>query len=99
MPKPITERYAKWREWHRKLRMEIIYAYGGKCQCCGESTYEFLTIDHINKGGNKHRKSRGGGSNYIREIKKLGFPKEYRVLCYNCNCSYGVNGYCPHKGK
>jgi hypothetical protein len=54
-----------------------------------------LGIDHINGGGTKHRK----------EIKNFGiykwlidnnYPLGYRVLCHNCNCSLGFNGYCPH---
>ena len=31
-----------------KNKERIIEAYGGKCECCGESIFEFLTIDHRN---------------------------------------------------
>src|SRR5439155_21290455 len=31
-----------------KLRREVIESYGNKCQCCGETQYEFLTINHVN---------------------------------------------------
>ena len=84
------------REYYYKLRRECISAYGGKCQCCGETIYEFLSIDHINGGGRKHRIKLGGGSNYLRDLRKNGFPSGYRVLCYNCNNSFGAYGYCPH---
>lgn len=30
-----------------------------KCACCGDGHIEFLTIDHINGDGNKHRKEIG----------------------------------------
>src|SRR5690606_39680958 len=44
------------KDWYNKARFEAIMHYGGKCACCGESTYEFLCLDHSNGGGNQHRK-------------------------------------------
>ena len=84
---------------NRCLRLEVIEAYGGICDCCGETLAEFLTIDHINGSGKKHRDSiGGGGANFYRWLKKQEFPKDrFRLLCYNCNCSLGNYGYCPHK--
>ena len=84
-------------QWYHTLRKDCILAYGGICACCGESEFGFLTIDHINGGGRRHRKNTGGGSNYLREIRKLGFPRGFRVLCYNCNNAYNSFGYCPHQ--
>ncbi len=84
------------REWYYKLRKECINSYGGKCECCGETEFHFLTIDHVNGGGTKHRMRLGGGTNYLREIRKLGFPEGYRVLCYNCNNALYSLGFCPH---
>jgi len=88
-----------FRKWHAKLRRECIEAYGSKCECCGDMTYEFLTIDHIQGGGRKERNHHGGGSNLLRSLRKEGFPPGYRVLCYNCNNSYGMYGYCPHQNE
>jgi phage FluMu protein Com len=83
------------RDWMRKRRREIISHYGGMCSCCGESIYEFLCIDHINGGGTKLRKLKGYDvSNFI---KKNNYPKEFRVLCHNCNSALGFYGYCPHE--
>src|SRR5262245_20214343 len=31
---------------NRRLRAEMILAFGGRCECCGESQPEFLTLDH-----------------------------------------------------
>ena len=90
----VTEYF---RKRHAKLRKECIQAYGGICECCGETTYEFLTIDHVQGGGRQERNHHGGGSNLLRALRKNGFPPGYRVLCYNCNNSYGMYGYCPHK--
>ena len=30
-------------------------------------------------------------------LKKNGYPKGYRVLCYNCDMSLKLYDYCPHK--
>lgn len=79
------------------IKIEMITAYGGKCECCGESNPEFLSVDHIYGGGNQHRKIIKGGCNFYYMLKKQGWPKDlYRLLCYNCNGSYGYYGYCPH---
>jgi hypothetical protein len=79
-------------------RLEVITHYGGKCSCCGETEYGFLTIDHVNGGGTKHRKE-VTASRLPYVIIKNNFPKDYQVLCYNCNCARAVshNKVCPHK--
>lgn len=87
-----------------RLRTEIFASYGNKCACCPETNREFLTIDHIEGDGRKHRASlngsgdgSGGGSFYYW-IRRQGFPKDkFRLLCMNCNFSYGMYGYCPHQ--
>lgn len=79
----------------RKRKAELIAAYGGKCDCCGESAWEFLQIDHVNGGGAQHRKTLT--VHMASHLKSLGYPKEgYRLLCANCNFSMGKYGYCPH---
>lgn len=80
--------------WHRN-RDEVIAHYGGKCECCGESTREFLTIDHINNNGKAHR--RKIGSHLAAWIIKNNFPADLRVLCSNCNCGRSKFGVCPHQ--
>ena len=74
--------------------------YGDGCTCCGERRLPFLTIDHIERNGNSHRKSIGGRSGYNmhRWLVNHGFPEGFRILCYNCNCGRERNGgICPHK--
>src|SRR5205823_10761720 len=39
--------HANSRKWHQARKAEAIEHYGKVCACCGESTYEFLCIDHI----------------------------------------------------
>ena len=83
--------------YYKKLRQDVLDAYGRACLCCGESKEEFLTVDHINGGGRKERKRYPGGGFYL-SLRKRGFPKdEYRLLCMNCNMSFGRYGYCPHR--
>jgi hypothetical protein len=67
-----------------------------KCSCCGEAHFEFLTIDHVNGGGHAHRKSIKAGHQIYAWLRRNNFPKEFRVLCANCNMSHGLFGYCPH---
>lgn len=80
----------------QRLRFEILKHYGGKCKCCGESRIEFLAIDHTNGGGNKQRRQIYGCSGLYCWLKRNGFPGGFRVLCHNCNQSFGAYGYCPH---
>jgi hypothetical protein len=81
----------------KELRNIIIDHYGRKCQCCGESHNEFLSIDHINGGGNKHRKEVGkGGTRFYKWVIDARFPLWLQLLCHNCNQAKGYCGYCPH---
>lgn len=89
---------AKKKAKSRETKLMVINAYGGVCECCGESMIEFLTIDHINNNGAEHRKRVGKGVKIYDDLIKQGLPQgEYRVLCFNCNITRGFYGYCPHK--
>src|SRR4030042_1610622 len=85
------------REWTRKRKYEIYKLYGGKCACCGESNFAFLTIDHINGGGNEER--RKYHSQTWKLVIKNGYPKTYQLLCYNCNNAKHNFGTCPHQRR
>ena len=89
------------RKHNRALKLEVMNYYGGaKCACCGENNLEFLCFDHIDGGGTKHRKAIGNmGRQFYYWLKLNGYPTGYRVLCYNCNMSFGFYGYCPHERK
>jgi len=87
-------------EYNNNLRNEILRHYSNgtfKCACCGLNTLEFLTLDHIYGNGSKHRKGIGQGTTFYNWIKRNNYPEGFRVLCMNCNFSYGHYGYCPHK--
>lgn len=104
----VMERTKKWtknnaehlRELRKKIRFDVLnfYSFGKlECACCGEKEYRFLTIDHVNGGGNKHRKEKNIGS-LPMWLESRDFPEGYQVLCYNCNCGRAWNnGICPHK--
>ncbi len=83
-------------------RKETISHYGGtppRCACCGEKEVKFLTIDHINGGGNKDRKEKNNvAGGLCGWLVKNGFPSGFQVLCMNCNWGKYINGgKCPHK--
>lgn len=91
------ERNATYRA---KIRQDVLDAYGGKCECCGESRNEFLALDHIHGGGSKERREMANNTSggVYRIARDAGFSKDkYRLLCHNCNSSIGWYGYCPHQ--
>jgi len=92
----------KDKERRIKLRQEVLAAYGNRCKCCGEDTFEFLAIDHIHTNGKQHRDLIGSNSyNTYRWLKRNGFPEggefAVRVLCHSCNNAFAHYGYCPHQ--
>lgn len=101
-----TER-KRGREIWANLRHEAIMAYGGYiCKCCGITEPLFLTIDHVNNDGAKHRREigyktgngKGASSATVRWLKKNNYPEGFQILCLNCNMGKERNkGTCPHK--
>ena len=86
------------RRYEKRAKKEVFEHYGKKCACCGESIQEFLTIDHINGGGTKHRKQMG--EKITTWLYKNNFPEGFQTLCFNCNWGKHINGgICPHKQK
>jgi hypothetical protein len=100
-----AEKYEKINVIKRALRLEVIAAYGGHCKCCGESTLEFLAIDHVNGDGGAHRRSikesaKGGdipAYEFYNWLKNNGYPGGFQILCHNCNVAKGMYGTCPHR--
>ena len=98
--------------YRNKCRKKVFEHYGGsKCFCCGEKEDMFLSIDHIDGGGTKFRRSlKGGGMWTYRWILKkvrldVRWPLGFQVLCMNCNFGKGQNvrkngvDLCPHENK
>lgn len=88
------------RRRYTQLKLEVVAAYGGCCSCCGEEEIHFLTIEHIGGVPEHHKRADGKrlpGSTILARIKNEGFPNYITVLCFNCNCSLGMFGFCPHQ--
>lgn len=102
-PDWMKERRGKTNASRTARRHKIIAHYGGQCSCCGETTLEFLHVDHINGGGNAHRSEVGQGKHdgqaVLAWVIRNNFPEGFRVLCANCNMSLGAYGYCPHSKR
>ena len=109
-----AKEFKRWREnnlelWRKKnkeycknydikCKKLVFEYYGKKCACCGEDEIIFLTIDHINGGGTKHRKRIGNKIN--RWLVSRKFPEGFQTLCFNCNWGKHINnGICPHKQR
>lgn len=105
------ERAARYREgwlrrnraYARRLRAAILEGYGGTCACCGETTPQFLAIDHIHNDGAAHRASLSMGRKspdpmgFYRWLRDQGFPRDrFQLLCHNCNGAKAWYGACPH---
>ena len=86
----------------RRVYLEMLQAYGGKCACCGIDYLPFLSIDHVNGDGALERRARKGGSDSNITIayraKRNSYPDIYQVLCTNCNRAKGTGPKCPCKG-
>lgn len=88
-------------EYNRNVRRRVLEAYGGRCACCGETTPEFLAVDHVNNDGEAHRRElRGYGRAIYQWLKDNDYPQDgrFQLLCHNCNMAKGLYGGCPHQG-
>jgi len=78
------------RKYKRKIKKEVLSYYSNgiiACAICGEKNLYCLTIDHINGGGNKHRREEFGkvwGGNIYGYLRSRNYPLGYQVLCMNC---------------
>lgn len=75
---------------HRaRLHKRVIQKYGDICSKCGENNIGFLTIEHINGGGQREIREKFKGENctFYRYLLKTDKRKDITVLCYNCNCT------------
>jgi len=84
---------------YRDLRKEVLFHYGGKCVCCGQTEMAFLVVDHTEGDGCIHQTPKGTrycGAQLYRWLKRNGFPEGFRVLCADCNTAMSIYGQCPH---
>jgi DNA-directed RNA polymerase subunit RPC12/RpoP len=91
------ENAEKFKEYRRKKTIEkkvnVLSHYSNndmKCKYCGFTDLRALSLDHINGGGNKHRKEIG--ENIYRWIIKNNYPEGFQVLCMNCQFIKRLSG-------
>lgn len=70
----------------------MVMEMGGRCECCGEDAYEFLSIDHTN---GLEGRGRAVGRALYAEIRAE--PERFRLLCFNCHYARTHHGFCPHE--
>lgn len=86
------------REYEQRVRRIVVEGLGNRCACCGEETYEFLSIHHVGRWGKEHRQQFKKQLSLLRDIIKRNFPTElFEVLCWNCHMAHEFHGKCPHK--
>jgi hypothetical protein len=92
---------ASTRAFGRRVKLRAIDAYGGRCECCGMTDPDVLSIHHTAEVGRRHRAGIGYGKNFYLWLEKEGFPRDgYRLMCLNCNAGRERNaGVCPHEGR
>ena len=84
-----------------RVKRKIFIHYSGnppKCQCCGETTFEFLSLDHLHNNGAEHRRTYEGAK-ILWWIIRNNYPEGFQVLCRNCNWAKYAYGVCPHQKK
>lgn len=101
----------KKRRLEIKIKVMTHYCKGiPYCQCVGcrngkENPVHIgaLQIDHINGNGAEHRRAfgRGKATELALLLIKKGYPKEFQILCANCNgpAAKGTKSQCPFYGK
>jgi hypothetical protein len=71
-----------------RVKMEVLSHYSPSltCQKCGFPHLKALTIDHINGGGNEHRRKIGvrNSHEFYKWIVANNYPVDLQVLCMNC---------------
>lgn len=81
-------------------KLKAFLRYGGiYCVCCGISNPVFLSLDHIENNGSKHRKTVGKrAANFYTWLEENNYPPGLQVMCHNCNHGKFINGgICPHQ--
>ncbi len=96
-PEQKAARVIYIREFAARSRDEVFDAYGGVCICCGEGDRIFLAIDHIDPILREGRVYRMRGTSLYGWLKSHNYPKNYQILCNNCNQAKRQAQVCPHE--
>lgn len=96
-PKNRNRRKYTSLQWRIKNKHKAIEAYGGKCNCCGETHPWFLTFHHVNHDGKKHRQAIPGKGTMalVRWLRNNNYPSMIELLCANCHLAVTSKTSCP----
>ncbi len=79
----LKKRNEHSRTYYDRVKCEVFEAYGGaRCNCCGETTVQFLSMDHEQNNGAEHRRSTGFGkawASIFLWLKRNGFPPGFQA--------------------
>lgn len=93
-PGNLDKHRAAQKKYRLAQRDLALQAFGNKCVCCNESYKPFLSFDHIHHGrGNPVKRLKITSAQYYKWLAETK-PKEYQILCHNCNQAKGYYGVC-----
>jgi hypothetical protein len=97
---PKTKNGITRKKYNYNLKKEVLthYCSGKKpyCVCCDYDELAGLTLDH--KYGRKNiptDEAKLDGHKLRALLKKKNYPKDYQVLCFNCNSAKSNKDTCP----
>lgn len=92
----LEQERKRGRDKHRRWKQQVLEHYGCFCHCPGCSVVEpeWLSVEHIEGSGKKHRDSLH--QHLYGWLIRNNFPEGFTIFCYNCNCAKGFFGECPH---
>ena len=79
-----------------RLKMSMVDALGGKCNCCGERNPYFLSLDHVNNDGWVDKQELTSHQILRKAAREKYDSSKWQLLCMNCNFAKGHFGVCPH---
>lgn len=77
-------------EWLQTTTGKYVTSVLGKdlcCDWCGETWFDFLSLNHVDGGGNKDREEKiPEGKTLFSNLRARDFPDihKWNILCYNC---------------
>ena len=79
-------KYSKEERYRTKIKVFTHYSGNPpKCLLCGFNDIRSLVLDHVNNNGAEDRKKFKTPDCLLRYIKRSNYPKEFQILCANCN--------------
>ena len=85
---------------HIRERVAVIEMYGGRCEFCGCSQYEYLTLDHVQGDGKAHRAEIASRYRTVYDYllrENIVDHARFRLLCWNCHMAWTRYSVAPGK--